>query len=296
MAQAGPRNQERGYAMVALLILMAVMAIAMTVALPAWSTLARREREAELAFRGEQYARAIVLFQRKYGGAYPPNVDVLVTERFLRKKYKDPITNDDFQTIAVGQAVAGPQTANPLDPTGRSSGGRAGTASQPARATGPGGAAPQTGSRGGFTISGGGTTLSAPGGVTIGGRGTAQSPFTLQGGAPGVGGAGASPGIMGVTSKSTDPSLRVYKGADHYNQWLFIGTLAAAQAGGRGAQTPGQGVRGGQPPGARPGGPAGPAGGRGGLQAPSLPGSPFGTSPFGGGQQPMPTPSPGGRR
>ena len=59
--------------MVALLVLMAVMAVALTAALPAWSTLARREREAELVFRGEQYARAIALFQRKYAGAFPPN-------------------------------------------------------------------------------------------------------------------------------------------------------------------------------------------------------------------------------
>ena len=272
--------------MVALLILMAVMAVAMTVALPAWSTLARREREAELVFRGEQYARAIGLFQRKYAGAYPPNVDVLVTERLLRKKYKDPITNDDFQTIAAGQAVAGAQTANPLDPTGR--GGRGGTVNQPPRGTGQGSAVPQTGSRGGFTLSGGVTTNSAPGGVTIGGTGAGRSTFTLQGGG-GVGAVGASAGIMGVTSKSTDPSLRLYKGADHYNQWLFIATLATTQAGGRGAQTPGQGVRGGTPPGARPGGPAG---GRGG-QAPTLPGAPFGTSPFGGGPA---APAPGGRR
>src|SRR5436190_10959605 len=92
-------GEERGYAMVALLVLMAVMAVAMTVALPAWSTMARREREAELVFRGEQYARAIALFQRKYAGAFPPTVDVLITEHVLRKKYKDPITNEDFQTI-----------------------------------------------------------------------------------------------------------------------------------------------------------------------------------------------------
>src|SRR5687767_13177860 len=101
---------ERGYAMVALLVMMAVMAVAMTVALPAWSTMARREKEAELVFRGEQYARAIALFQRRYAGAFPPNIDVLVNERFLRKKFKDPITNDDFQTIGVGETVNQPQT------------------------------------------------------------------------------------------------------------------------------------------------------------------------------------------
>src|SRR5436190_15330644 len=111
-------GEERGYAMVALLVLMAVMAVALTAALPAWSTLARREREAELVFRGEQYARAITLFQRKYAGTFPPTLDVLVQERFLRKKYKDPIANDDFQPVAVGQAVAGAQSTNPLTPGG----------------------------------------------------------------------------------------------------------------------------------------------------------------------------------
>src|SRR4051794_32592889 len=52
--RAAAAGGERGFAMIALLVLMAVMAIAMTVALPAWSTMARREREAELVFRGEQ--------------------------------------------------------------------------------------------------------------------------------------------------------------------------------------------------------------------------------------------------
>src|SRR5687768_1610183 len=87
-------GDERGYLMVALLVAMSIMAIMMGAALPAWRTLAQREKEAELVFRGEQYARAIGLFQRSRGNATPPNLDVLVNEKFLRKKYKDPITND----------------------------------------------------------------------------------------------------------------------------------------------------------------------------------------------------------
>lgn len=260
-------GRERGYAMVALLVLMAVMAVAMTAALPAWSTLSRREREAELVFRGEQYARAIMLFQRKYAGAFPPNIDVLVNERFLRRKYKDPITSDDFQTIGVGQAVAGPQATNPFAP-GQTGGatGRGTGATAPNRQGGPGGTPTQTGSRAGFV------TPTSPGAQA--GRGLS---------APGVGGLGASAGIMGVTSKSSDASLRIYKGADHYNQWMFIATQATTQAGGRGAQTPGQGVRGGAQPGAP-----------GGRQA--LPASPFGPgAPFGGrGQQPPIGPGPAG--
>ena len=52
---------ERGYAMVALLVLMSVMTIAWSTAMPMYQTVARREREAELIFRGEQYARAIAM-------------------------------------------------------------------------------------------------------------------------------------------------------------------------------------------------------------------------------------------
>jgi type II secretory pathway pseudopilin PulG len=266
---------ERGYAMVALLVLMAVMAVAMTVALPAWSTLARREKEAELVFRGEQYARAIMLFQRKYAGAFPPTVDVLVDERFLRKKFKDPITNDDFKTIGVGEAVSTAQTANPLSPSA-TGGAAAGQVTGAPR----GGNTPQTGGRATFPPGGTGGAQ----GAQTGGRSTFTLGGTTAGGrGGGIGVAGASAGIMGVTSKSTDESIREYKGADHYNQWLFIATQASVQAGGRGGRSPGEGVRGGQPPtSGRQGGP-----GR---------GTPFGSTPFGRGQQPPPPPpAPPGR-
>lgn len=86
--------------MAALLVALTVMAILMSAAMPAWRQMVRREKEAELVFRGEQYARAIGLFQRKSGpGVLPPSVDVLVDQRFLRKKYKDPITGDDFELL-----------------------------------------------------------------------------------------------------------------------------------------------------------------------------------------------------
>ena len=55
----------------------------MSVALPAWRTAAQRERESELVFRGEQYAHAIGMFQRRTANAYPPNLDVLVQQKFL---------------------------------------------------------------------------------------------------------------------------------------------------------------------------------------------------------------------
>jgi type II secretory pathway pseudopilin PulG len=85
--------------MAALLVSMSAMSLLISVALPVWRTSIRREREAELVFRGQQYVRAIVLFQRKYAGTFPPTIDVLIHERFLRRRYLDPITNEDFQVL-----------------------------------------------------------------------------------------------------------------------------------------------------------------------------------------------------
>ena len=100
-------SDERGYLMVALLVAMSVMAIMMTAALPAWHTLAQREKEAELIFRGEQYARALALYQRRFANAPAPSLDLLVDQRFLRRKYKDPITNDEFQILTAGAPATG---------------------------------------------------------------------------------------------------------------------------------------------------------------------------------------------
>ncbi len=138
MNKGHSRRAERGYAMAALLVAMSVIAIVLSTALPVYQTVARREREAELVFRGEQYARAIALFQRKYANQMPPDVDVLIDQRFLRKKYKDPITGDDFQFLGAGsQELAQALSTTPqqaLDAQrGRGAGGR-GT---------PSGAAPQ---------------------------------------------------------------------------------------------------------------------------------------------------------
>ena len=65
------QGNDRGYAMAALLVSLAVMTVLMSVAMPVWRHEAQREKEAELVFRGEQYARAIDLYQRKIGPELP---------------------------------------------------------------------------------------------------------------------------------------------------------------------------------------------------------------------------------
>lgn len=250
--------------MAALLVAMGVMAVLLGVLMPVWSTAARREREAELIFRGEQYARAIGLFQRKYANASPPTIDVLVNERFLRRKYVDPITGGEFQVLTTGSAMTagGPGAPGAAAPSG--SGPRAG---------GPGSAAPAP------------TTPPGRGAATPPGRGGSTP---SQPGALGAGGA-QSAGIMGVTSKSTEPSLRLYNGKQRYNEWAFMPVQMTARAGGPNpGQTPGGlgapgapgagGLGGGRGRGAGPAGPPRPGGGGSGFGSPSP-----GSSPSSGG-------------
>jgi type II secretory pathway pseudopilin PulG len=226
MSKAGQtRKRAGGYAMAAMLVAIAVMTVAMTVALPAWRQAVRREKEEELVFRGRQYVRAIQLFQRKFAGAYPPDVDVLLSAKFLRRKYKDPMVEDgDFEILYQGSVVS---TGLGQSPTLRqgAGGGR------------PGGSTtvglPSTPGPGGST-----TTLGQPAGGLVGG---------IAGGPRG--------GVIGVHSKSTEESIRVYNGATHYNEWLFVFMPASL---GRGQTRPGIGGPGQSMPGA-PGG-----GGRGG--------------------------------
>jgi type II secretory pathway pseudopilin PulG len=144
---------QRGYAMAAVLISVAIMSIAMTALLPVWRQQMQREKEAELAFRGEQYARAIYLYATRNGGQYPPSIDALVQGRYLRKKYKDPMTEDgEFLALSAGQNQPGPQGG----PAGGRGGGPQRGAGPGQRGGGPspglGGSEPTGGMRGGGGI------------------------------------------------------------------------------------------------------------------------------------------------
>lgn len=247
----GLRGQgcERGYAMAALLVSLAVMSVVMSALLPAWRFQSRREKEAELVFRGEQYARAVGLFARKNGGAFPPSLDVLVQGRYLRKKFKDPMVEDgEFQPLFAGSALPGqPQPPGARGGIGAQSvgvgqatgsrGGRVGAPPPPSGAN----PSPTT------TFQGGGTFGSTPGQQT----------------GPG--------GLIGVVSKSRETSIMIYRGGTRYNEWVFRYAGMTNQPGGvQGQPVPGL------PGGPGMGGPGG-RGGRGGRGT-----SPRGVGPGGG--------------
>ena len=85
------QSDASGFVMVVLLIVMGIGAVWMAASLPAWKQQATREKEAELVFRGRQYVRALSLWERKNGpGTRPANIDMMVDNKVLRRKYKDP--------------------------------------------------------------------------------------------------------------------------------------------------------------------------------------------------------------
>jgi type II secretory pathway pseudopilin PulG len=80
--------------MVAVVIGMLILAILIMGVAPSIATIMKREREQELLFRGKQYARAIALFQRRYG-RFPNELKELYENRprTIRKLFKEPICN-----------------------------------------------------------------------------------------------------------------------------------------------------------------------------------------------------------
>ncbi|MFO7692563.1 MAG: type II secretion system protein [Vicinamibacterales bacterium] len=210
------RRGEGGYAMAALLVTLGVMGVVLGMAMPVWRTVVQREKEEELLFRGRQYARAIQLYQRKFAATYPASVDVLVEQRFLRKKYTDPMTKSGEFEILYQGTLAQRQAA--------SMAGRGGT---------PGGTQPGAG-RAGAT----GQMMTAPG-----------SPFGSQT-------TGPQGGVVGVASKSKEPSIRILDGRTTYNEWQFIWTPPPATRTGPAGST-GRGGRGAQPGTMQPGAPRG---------------------------------------
>ena len=100
------RQGEQGYIMLLLLLMVAMMVIAAGIILPSITFDIKRNREEEMIHRGVQYSRAIRAYYKKFG-RYPAKLEDLENTnqiRFLRKRYKDPITGKDFKLLHYGEA------------------------------------------------------------------------------------------------------------------------------------------------------------------------------------------------
>ena len=75
----------------------ALMIIASVTVQLSWLTEGKRDKEAEMIWRGEQYKRGVRLYYHKLG-KFPQSMDDLVkgnaSLHFMRKAYKDPTSSD----------------------------------------------------------------------------------------------------------------------------------------------------------------------------------------------------------
>jgi type II secretory pathway pseudopilin PulG len=262
--------------LLAVLFMMAVMVIVAMAIAPSFVLQAKRAREEEMIHRGTEYARAIKKYYKKFG-RYPANLEQLDNTnqiRFLRRRFKDPLTKDGewkllhYGDIALllsanGQGTTGlpgalgsqngqlgapgSQNGQLGAPTGSILGSPASTTgatgSDQSSSTVAAGANSTTQQSGAFaanqaqgaTQPGGGNSPvssgaqgqfgqnSGPGGAqgqnATGQTGTNNSIF----GNTGVGGQTFGGGaIVGVASKSKDPTIRIYNKKKTYDEWQFI--------------------------------------------------------------------------
>jgi len=235
--------------LITIILFVALLAIAMTAAAPLITRQVKRDREEEMIHRGVQYSRAIKHYVKKFG-RYPTKIEDLENTnnvRFLRRRYKDPITGKDFKLLHMGEVqtafgsnIAGATSVSNLAAAQASSGGF-GSNSSFGNNSSFGGST--FGGNSGSTF-GGGSPGSSFGGSTSSGppqsatnpnqgtqdqsEGTDSSSADQRvSGQPSQGSfsstnAFAGGPILGVASLSKEKSIRIFNKKDHYNQWQFI--------------------------------------------------------------------------
>ncbi len=100
------RKNKRGFLYIMVLFAIVVISIMMLKTFESWEYIISRDKEDELIFRGEQIVNAISLYNKKKG-AFPHSLKKLYEEKYLRKLYKDPISEDGEWNIVSIPKKAG---------------------------------------------------------------------------------------------------------------------------------------------------------------------------------------------
>jgi type II secretory pathway pseudopilin PulG len=221
--------------LLAVVVMVALVLIALSVAAPVVARQLRRDKEVESEHRMEQYVRAIQLYQRKFPGQYPASIKVLEGTnniRFLRHVYVDPLTGKaDYKLIHQGEQKTKIHVffGQELDGLSASLGSAAGMTSAGGTGSTLGGSATNVTStnalNSGFGGASIGTTDSTNGAGTNGTNG-ANGTAGIAGSTSGTNGTsplgdGTGGVIVGVgTSKSGD-SISEPNGQTTYESWEF---------------------------------------------------------------------------
>src|SRR6266700_269980 len=241
MKRTEKEHGQAGYILLSVMLLVTVMLLALSIELPRISQQIKREKEEELRHRGMEYAMAVKRFVHKTGRP-PTSLEQLEDTnhvRFLRKRFKDPMTVDgEWRLVHPGEAQIN-LTATATNP-GLQGGGNTGQpvaggidGQQGGGNTGqPGGNPGQPGGLsqpGGLGQSGGGD----PGQLGGGNRGQGQlGSLTIQNignGQPTGGGF-----IIGVASTSKSTSIKEFNAQTTYDGWLFVYDQRLERNGGTG--------------------------------------------------------------
>jgi type II secretory pathway pseudopilin PulG len=238
-----PHTRQAGYMLLTVLLFVTLLVLASAAVAPRMKMQIERDREEEMIHRGVQYSRAIKRFYKKFG-RYPNSLQELENTnnlRFLRRRYKDPVTGKEFKLLHMGevklfaQGVAGLPIAgaanapgapgglnaqvtlggvNQMTPFGQNAAGMAtAAASQPGGTSGI-----PAGDQAGMTA--GAVPGAQPGPAHNSGEQpqveaqSDASPPQQQ-----VFGGGA---ILGVASTSPKKTIREFNRKNHYKDWQFV--------------------------------------------------------------------------
>ena len=223
------RRRERGYILLTLIFFVGILAIAATAVTPMITFRIRRDREEEMIHRGVQYSRAVRRYFKKFG-RYPVRLEDLESTnnlRFLRRRYKDPITGQDFKLLHFGDVKLTFGGGIPPAMVVKNEG-PGGAAAQPV----VGGGAPQAGLQAANVAP---VPVNAEGENNQNPAQPAGSPSQLSPKSPQQENGPASTSgdsltgkvfgggpIVGVVSTSEKETIREFNNKSHYNEWQFI--------------------------------------------------------------------------
>ncbi len=218
--------------LLALMLAVTMILIALSVEAPRIAQQIKRDKEEELVHRGKDNATAIKRFVHKSGGRYPLSIEQLEDTnhiRFLRKRYKDPMTGEDnWRLVHSGEAEIKipPPPAGSLQTTNPGLGGT--SQSQPGAPGAPNATPTQpVGSNNAPTFT---QPFQSGGPQGNGQTGTLNTSNIGNSTAQPVGGGQ----IIGVASVSKKQSIKEFNDKDHYNDWFFVYDLRLEQSGGTG--------------------------------------------------------------
>ncbi len=222
-------TSARGYALLALIAAMTVMAVLIAGYVPHLARQVQREREEEMLFRGQQIVEAVAQYVQMTG-RYPSSLEELVRGfviqtprgtrrvRFLRPSALiDPMTNGEWEVVRPGDPVLRRFVEAYLEVIGQPANPMLLQFLQP-----------------GAVITLPGRPRPTPAQPMRPGRTSVPTPRTSgSGAAEGIAGraltspsavqeeGGVRP-VLGVVSKSEKKSVRVYYGLDRYSDWPFV--------------------------------------------------------------------------